>query len=87
MKNIPLTKNLYSTVDDSDFEELSRYSWRALKGDGTFYAARSYRVNGHQKTMLMHRQILNAPKGIPVDHVINRDGLDNRRGNIRLRYK
>jgi hypothetical protein len=31
----------------------------------------------------MHRVILNAPKGMEVDH-INRDGLDNRKVNLRL---
>lgn len=32
---------------------------------------------------MMHREILDAPKGMDVDHV-NRDKLDNRKENIRL---
>ena len=31
----------------------------------------------------MHRQILNTPEGVLVDH-INHNGLDNRRANLRL---
>jgi hypothetical protein len=31
----------------------------------------------------LHRMILNAPKGVTVDHV-NHDGLDNRRANLRV---
>ena len=31
----------------------------------------------------MHREILKAPDGIYVDH-INRNGLDNRKANLRL---
>lgn len=31
----------------------------------------------------MHRVILNAPEGVKVDHR-NRNGLDNRRDNLRL---
>ena len=33
--------------------------------------------------MLLHREILKAPKGASCDH-INRDGLDNRKVNLRL---
>ena len=31
----------------------------------------------------MHREIMNAPEGLVVDH-INRNGLDNRKVNLRL---
>lgn len=38
---------------------------------------------GKQRTICLHRVILGAPEGLLVDHR-NGDGLDNRRGNLRL---
>jgi hypothetical protein len=38
---------------------------------------------GRIKTMYLHREIMQAPKGLLVDHK-NNDGLDNRRANLRL---
>ena len=81
MATIPLTKGAVTTVDDQDLAELSKYSWH-LQSMG--YAARRATV-GTNKTviLLMHRQIMDAPKGMVIDH-INGNPLDNRRENLRL---
>jgi hypothetical protein len=78
---IPLTRRLHALVDQEDYEWLMRYQWHASPNSrtGTFYARRHHR--GH--TILMHRLIVQAPKGTVVDH-INGNGLDNRRCNLRL---
>lgn len=60
-------------VDDEDYEIFSRYSW-SLDNRGYVQGMTSKR---------MHQAIMNAPKGKIIDH-INRDKLDNRRGNLRL---
>ncbi|ADI67581.1 HNH endonuclease [Mobiluncus curtisii] len=84
MKTIPLTKGLVAVVDDADYSKLSPYSWYAVGRPGNEYAAR---YGGHNKGssshIRMHRELLNAPAGIEVDHV-NGNRLDNRRANLRL---
>jgi hypothetical protein len=79
VRHIALTKGKFAIVNACDYERLSRYRWFAMKGDRTFYACR----NDNRRVVLMHREILHAPKGVPVDH-IDHNGLDNRQGNLRL---
>lgn len=79
-KEIDLGKGKFAIVDDSDYEWLSKWEWTSSGGwPGIRYAIR--RENG--KKIFMHREILSAPDGMQVDH-INRNGIDNRRCNIRL---
>lgn len=80
MRVIELTKGQVAIVDDEDFDELAKYRWQYTKQG---YAARDIRINGKKKKLLMHRVILNATKGMEVDHE-NLLKIDNRRENIRL---
>jgi len=83
MKLIPLNKGAFAMVDDSDFEELSKFKWY-LNGPG--YAFRySPRVNGKQRTQGMHRQIMGLEHGDTrkVDH-IDHNPLNNQRSNLRV---
>lgn len=76
---IPLTQGKFAIVDAADYPALIRYKWTVLAAPNTFYAVRS-----EGKTQIrMHRQILNAPPHLVVDH-INHNGLNNARKNIRL---
>ena len=79
VRYIALTKGKFAIVDAADYEELNRYKWNAMKVGGKWYARRSI-VGG---VVLMHRQIMNAPDDMLVDH-INGNGLDDRRVNLRL---
>jgi len=78
-KPIPLTQGKFAIVDASDYEELNQYKWHATKSGHTYYAMR----RKGRKLIRMHRQILNAPRGLVCDH-INHNGLDNRKRNLRL---
>ena len=66
-------------IDAADYERLNRYKWSAMEVKGKWYAQRSI-VRG---VVLMHREIMNAPGDMLVDH-INGNGLDNRQANLRL---
>lgn len=81
MKRIELTRGKFAIVDDSDFDELSKFKWHAMAHhSGIWYAKRSVSINNKRGAILMHRQIL--PDCKIVDHK-NGDGLDNRRLNLR----
>jgi hypothetical protein len=69
-------------VDDQDYPTLSAYRWFLLKASHLSYAITSTKVDGKRGTALMHRLIMSPPKGTFIDH-INRNGLDNRRENLR----
>jgi hypothetical protein len=79
LKHITLTKGKYAIVDAADFEELNKYKWHALEVAGGYYAARHEKG----KIILMHRQIMQPPPGMVVDHV---DGnrANNSRENLRI---
>lgn len=82
-RTIPLTKGKQTIVDPEDYEELNKRKWCSLRGDKTskprYYACR--KKNGRK--VIMHRQIMNCPEGMEVDH-INGDTLDNRKCNLRI---
>ena len=80
MKRIPLTQGKFATVDDEDYQRVAPYKWRVLKTRKHWYAITSS-ISG--STTYLHRFITDAPKGMEVDH-INRDGLDNRKVNLRV---
>jgi hypothetical protein len=85
MKRIPLrradgTVRAYALVDDEDYVRLDRYRWHYSHG----YAIRhSPAGDGSRRTVSMHREVLRLTSADPeVDHD-NREGLDNRKANLK----
>ena len=83
MKKIPLTQWKFALVDDEDFEELAKYKWCYNDYIWKWYALRNKKVEKKYVSMLMHREIVNAPKWMMVDH-IDWNGLNNQRSNLRV---
>lgn len=77
---IQLTQGMFSIVDDEDAGRFYGIRWSLLRGRHTNYARGKIRG----QTVYMHRIIMSVDgKGVFVDH-INRNGLDNRRSNLRI---
>ncbi len=89
MKKIKLTQNKIAIVDNDVFNEIKKYKWYARKCRNTFYAQRKFpfaSINGQLSewhNVMMHNFIMNPVQGKFVDH-INRNGLDNRKKNLRI---
>ena len=83
-RRIPLANcKKYAIVDVEDYYELSQYTWWAYEKNGLYKAIRLTKELSWKRPIFMHREIMKAPKDKVVDH-INRNGLDNRRENLRL---
>jgi hypothetical protein len=85
-RKIPLTQGRFAIVDPQDYHALAKHKWRICKNKSknSLYAERSIRKpNGKYSRLLMHRQLITPPPAYCIDH-INRNGLDNRRANLRL---
>lgn len=85
-RRIKLTKGEYAKVDPEDYERLNQYKWYAAdchRRGYTCYAQRTVCTGGKKHSIMMHREVINAPKGMQVDH-LNGDGRDNRKANLRI---
>jgi primase-polymerase (primpol)-like protein len=83
MKEIPLTKGYYATVDDEDYSRLNAFKWHVYQRGTTIYALRTIKAINGRTTEYMHRVILGVPVGMDTDH-IDGNGLNNQKSNIRI---
>jgi len=82
MKQIPLTQGQVALVDDWRYEELNQWKWHAHWDEGTksFYAVRKEWPS--QRTIQMHRHIMNTPRDMECDHQ-DHNTLNNQEYNLR----
>ena len=78
---------LQCLIDTEDLEKVGAVpgSWYANWEHNTkcFRAQTNIKIDGHIKTIRMHRLIMDDPDGLVIDH-INHNLLDNRKANLRL---
>jgi hypothetical protein len=79
VRSIALTKGKHALVDAEDYDRLMKHKWTASSSGPKCYAQRNEK--GH--SILMHREIMKAPKGMVVDH-IDGNGLNNCKSNLRI---
>lgn len=79
---IPISRGLYSVIDDIDLELVSSHQWH-VTGEGKYAGTNVTLPDGSKTIILMHRIIMGVVKGQYVDHR-DRDGLNNRRINLRI---
>ena len=88
MKTIPLTRGLFTVVDDEWFDYLNQFRWQAMKyGKGDrirYYAKRTiYYPNKVKFSVFMHQVIrFDVPIGMITDHIDN-NSLNNSWDNLR----
>ena len=83
-RKIYLGEDEWTILDPQDYYRYGNFKW-CVNGNGTnLYAVRHVKI-GPKKTKIvsLHREIINAPAGLFVDHK-NCDSLDNTRSNLRL---
>jgi hypothetical protein len=83
-RRIDLGEGEFTIVDAADYYRYGKFKWSVVGTGRNLYAVRNVKVGPKlTKIVRLHREIMNAPRGILVDHK-NNDGLDNLRSNLRL---
>jgi len=83
--SIPLTQDKVALIDAEDYSLVSNHNWHALhiSHARTWYAfTKVKRADGVYTQIGMHCFIMGSVDDMHIDH-ISRDGLDNRRSNLR----
>lgn len=80
---VPLTKGYVAVIDAADVPLVGQWNWTAKVSETNVYAKRNDCSAKQHRVLYLHRAITGAPPDMEVDH-IDGDGLNNRRGNLRI---
>lgn len=78
--DVPLTKGKRAIVDPEDFDRVMQHAWTARQAPDSDRWYVSALIDGHR--VKLHQFVMNAAPGQLYDHE-SRDGLDNRKQNLR----
>lgn len=83
IRAIALSQNKVAVIDAEDLDKVMVYRWHAAEQHhrGYFYAKTNLKGK-HRKSLHMHQLICPTTGGMEADHR-NRNGLDNRKSNLR----
>jgi hypothetical protein len=76
---IALTQDRFGMVEARDLKRLGKYKWCLCRSNRKYYVRRQSRGRG----IWMHREIMQPPAGMVVDH-INGNGFNNCRRDLRV---
>ena len=83
-RKIYLDEGKWTILDPQDYYRFGHFKWWLSGNGNNLYAARSFKTEPLRTTIThLHRQIMNPPPDLLVDHR-NCDSLDNRRANLRI---
>jgi hypothetical protein len=83
-RKIYLGDDEWTIVEPADYYRFGHLNWQLKASRKQFYAVRFAKIGPYRSKLLnLHREIMNNPKGLLVDHR-NCCTLDNRRANLRI---
>jgi hypothetical protein len=83
-RRIYLGQDEWTIVDEEDYYRYGNIKWCLGGNERKLYATGGIKnEKGGARRVYLHREIMNPPKGLLVDHR-NREPLDNRRSNLRF---
>lgn len=78
---IELTQGKVAIIDQAPPDDFFDYVWVAVKWNFRWYAYSWKKKDGTRSRIAMHRLIANTPPN-EIPHHLNKNSLDNRRGNL-----
>ncbi len=83
-RRIDLGEGKFTIVEPGDYYRYGNFKWVVYGNGNNIYAVRHKMIAPDKTaTVYMHREIMNPPDDLLVDHR-NCNGLDNRRANLRF---